>query len=154
MTDTSILDDDAQIERNDSPVFRNGVLSIPDTPAARRNLAALLRACQDVGYSAVGAAVLHDKSWVCRLLKGEAVANLYEWLWVMEATSLRIQEPNAENAADAELLVALLNKTSATLNRSRREAREGDVRIPSDEYNALLMLSLRGVKSMQEAHQC
>ena len=40
-------------EGNTSPVFRNGVVAAPDTHTARVNSAALLRASQDVGYTAV-----------------------------------------------------------------------------------------------------
>ena len=39
---------------NTSPVFRNGTAVAPDTHTARVNSAALLRASQEVGYTAEG----------------------------------------------------------------------------------------------------
>ncbi len=153
MTDTSILDDGAQIERNDSPVFRNGVLAPPDSASARRNLSALLRACQDVGYSAVGAAVLHDKSWVCRLLKGEAVANLYEWLWVMEVVSISMCPANEDSEIDAAFMQALLGKLKQMIDRAMGVAGEGEIRMPVAEYKALLLLAGKHVQHMEEAYK-
>ena len=136
---------------NTSPVFRNGTAVAPDTHTARVNSAALLRASQEVGYTGVGTAAGHDKSFVCRLLNGEAKANIFEWLAFCDSTNGRITEPNAESAADADLLNALLRKTASVLAREASTVGEGDVRLQADEYKSLLLLAQRGIKSMQEA---
>lgn len=153
-TDNSTLDDDAQIGRNDGPVFRNGgLVSAPDTNSARANNAALLRACQDVGYAAIGKAVGRDKSWVTRWFAGDAVASNAQVLAMFDACNLRSVPPNAESAADAELLAALLKKTSATLQRASNEFQGGDRSLSEDEYRSLLLLAQRGIKAMQEELQ-
>ena len=136
---------------NTSPVFRNGTAVAPDTHTARVNSAALLRASQEVGYTAVGTAAGHDKSFVCRLLNGEAKANIFEWLAFCDSTNGRITEPNAESAADADLLNALLRKTASVLAREAGTVGEGDVRLQADEYKSLLLLAQRGIKAMQVA---
>lgn len=112
---------------NTSPVFRNGTAVAPDTHTARVNSAALLRASQEVGYTAVGTAAGHDKSWVCRFFSDEA----------------RVSRP--------ELLNALLRKTASVLAREAGAVGEGDVRLQDDEYKSLLLLAQRGIKAMQEA---
>ena len=136
---------------NTSPVFRNGIFEMPNTPAARANLSFLLRASKDVGYTTIGNAMGHDKSFVCRLLNGEAKANIFEWLAFCDSTNGRITEPNAESAADADLLNALLRKTASVLAREAGTVGEGEVRLQADEYRSLLLLAQRGIKSMQEA---
>lgn len=112
---------------NTSPVFRNGTAVAPDTHTARVNSAVLLRASQEVGYTAVGTAAGHDKSWVCRFFSDEA----------------RVSRP--------ELLNALLRKTASVLAREAGAVGEGDVRLQDDEYKSLLLLAQRGIKAMQEA---
>lgn len=136
---------------NTSPVFRNGTAVAPDTHTARVNSAALLRASQEVGYTAVGTAAGHDKSWVCRFFSDEARVSRPELLAWLDAADLRITTPNAESAADAELLNALLRKTASVLAREAGAVGEGDVRLQDDEYKSLLLLAQRGVKAMQEA---
>lgn len=153
-TDSSTLDDDAQIGRNDGLVFRNGgLVKVPDTRTAHANNAALLRASTDIGFSAVASAVSHHKSWVSRMFSLEAVASLAEWLAWFDACNLRIVHPNAESAADTELLIALLNKSSAVLERTAREFKGREVRLSEDEFRAYLLLSQRGIKAMQEELQ-
>lgn len=153
-TDNSTLDDDAQIGRNDGPVFRNGgLVKAPDTRTAHANNAALLRASTDIGFSAVGAAVGHDKSWVSRFFSDQALVSHAELLAWLDACSLRIVPPNAESAADAELLAALLKKTSATLQRAANDFQGGDRSLSEDEYRSLLLLAQRGIKAMQEELQ-
>lgn len=73
---------------------------------------------------------------------------LLAWL---DAADLRITTPNAESAADAELLNALLRKTASVLAREAGAVGEGDVRLQDDEYKSLLLLAQRGIKAMQEA---
>ena len=153
-TDNSTLDDDAQCGRNDGHVFRNGGLAkAPDTRTAHANNTALLRASTDIGFSAVGAAVSHDKSWVSRFFSDQALVSRAEMLAWLDACNLRIVTPNAESAADAELLAALLKKTSATLQRASNEFQGGDRSLSEDEYRSLLLLAQRGIKAMQEELQ-
>lgn len=144
-TDNSTLDDDAQIGRNDGPVFRNGGLAkCPDTRTANAT---------DIGFSAVGEAVRHDKSWVSRFFSDQAVVSRAGILAWLDVINQRIVTPNAESAADAELLAALLKKTSATLQRASNEFQGGDRSLSEDEYRSLLLLAQRGIKAMQEELQ-
>ena len=152
--DDPTLDDDAQLVCNDGLVFRNGGLSkCPDTRTAHANNAALLRASTDIGFSAVGAAVNHDKSWVSRFFSDQALvsrAGLMAWL---DACNLRIVTPNADSAASNSASAALLKKTSATLQRASNEFQGGDRSLSEDEYRSLLLLAQRGIKAMQEELQ-
>ena len=139
---------------NEAPVFRNGVAEMPDTPTARANFAELVRAAQDVGYTRIGEAVGHDKSFVCRLLQGEARANVFEWMAFLDATVLRLASPDADSAADAELLSALLKKVSTVFAQAREDVESGKARFSFADDGAVLMLAERGIKSMrQEAGQ-
>ena len=54
MTTKPILGKESTDVFNATPVFRNGVAEMPDTPTARANFAALVRAAQDVGYTRIG----------------------------------------------------------------------------------------------------
>ena len=128
-------------------------MKAPDTRTAHANNAALRRASTDIGFSAVGAAVEHDKSLVSRFFSDQALvsrAGLLAWL---DVVNLRIVTPSAESAADAELLAALLKKTSATLQRASNEFQGGDRSLSEDEYRSLLLLAQRGIKAMQEELQ-
>jgi len=117
-------------------VMRNGMTTEPNTHSARKSKGALVRAFQDCGYTTIGRSVGHDKSWVCRWLSGDGVANLPEVLHMLDTSGLRIvHEDDLEAGGDAELIARMervldrverdrLGRQGA--RRGRRVARRAD----------------------------
>ena len=135
---------------NEAPVFRNGIAKIPETRSAQENNGALLSASLDVGYAAVSAATHLDKSWVSRFFQDQSRLSRPELLHWLDAANLRLVHRSAESQADRDLLMALLQKTSAVLARESQVEHADTVTIGAEEYKSLLHFAQLGIKSRME----
>lgn len=140
---------DDSIDRNVT-AFRNGISTEPDTHGARANKGAMLRAAQDAGYSVVGRACGHEKSWLSRFFSGECRISMPELLAMLDAMGLHVTQGDAEREDDTEILSLLLRKAAANLQRRSERSDSSDVVMSADEYQALLALAKRGITAMQE----
>lgn len=105
-------------------LLRNGVATPPNTMTARRNHGALLTASRDVGYSEVGRAVGHDKSWVSRALNGDCLMSMPELLTWLDKGGLRIvHESDLAEGNAAELLEAV-NRAAGSIHTIEHFARQ------------------------------
>lgn len=133
--------------------FRNGISTEPDTHGARANKGAMLRAAQDAGYSVVGRACGHEKSWLSRFFSGECRISMPELLAMLDAMGLHVTQVDAEREDDTEILSLLLRKAATNLDRRAAAGVSADVVMSADEYQALLALAMRGIRAMQERYQ-
>lgn len=128
-------------------LLRNGVATPPNTMTARRNHGALLTASRDVGYSEVGRAVGHDKSWVSRALNGDCLMSMPELLTWLDKGGLRIiHECDMAEGNAAEVLEAV-NKAAMNIRTiedfARKMGEDGEI------YIAIAALARRALAQIK-----
>ena len=129
-------------------VMRNGMTTEPNTHSARKSKGALVRAFQDCGYTTIGRSVGHDKSWVCRWLSGDSVANLPEVLHMLDTSGLRIvHEDDLEAGGDAELIARMervLDQLNGIDSAVKALGEDGEL------HDALMAMARRALREMTE----
>lgn len=122
--------------------------TIPNTLSAQQNNAAMLRASQEVGYTEVGRAVGHAKSWVSRVLSCECVMSLPELLTWLDRCDLRIvpaEELEHGNSAERLEMIASILAHLDGIESAMRALEDG-----APLQVALLTLARRALKDMAE----
>lgn len=129
-------------------VMRNGMTTEPNTHSARKSKGALVRSFQDCGYTTIGRSVGHDKSWVCRWLSGDSVANLPEVLHMLDTSGLRIvHEDELEAGGDAELIARMervLDQLNGIDSAVKALGEDGEL------HDALMAMARRALREMTE----